>query len=69
MKKLILRVQNKTNLSSIKEVCSIYYVSKYANVIHVEIAPGDISNLEVLDNVISITESEEGAYLPNLKCS
>lgn len=66
MKRLIVRVANKANLHELKMICNVMYVSKYINVVGVEIKEENIPALRRNDNVVNFRESEEGIYQPSL---
>ena len=65
MKRLIVKVKDKTKVHSLKDICEIVYVSKYINVIGVEIREESIPYLENNDNVIDIRESKSGKFSSN----
>ncbi|WP_019244448.1 MULTISPECIES: hypothetical protein [Bacillus] len=62
MKKLILEVQNKTEVRKISEFCTIIYISKFLNVVGIEIDDRDIYKLEKDKNILSYRESEDGNF-------
>lgn len=66
MKRLIVKVKDKTKVNQVRNFCSIIFVSKFLNVIGVEIEESDIQKLKQDDNVVSIRESEEGKFQPDV---
>lgn len=66
MKYLILRVRDKSKVLSLKSYCEIVYVSKFLNIIGIQIREQDIKKLENDPNIISISENEEGTFQPSL---
>ncbi|TCL35667.1 hypothetical protein EV210_111133 [Anaerospora hongkongensis] len=64
MKSLILRVRDKSEIERLKQFCEVVYVSKYTNVVGVEIRDEYVGLLEKDTNVISYREEVEGAYQP-----
>jgi len=46
--------------------CSVTFISKFLNVIGVEIEESKIQKLQQDDNVVSIRESEEGKFQPDM---
>jgi len=66
MKRLIVKVKDKTKVHSLKAYGDILYVSKFLNVIGIEIQEANLWKLESDENIISIRESEEGKFQPNV---
>lgn len=62
MKKMILKVQDKTKVPSISNYANVIYISKFMNTIGIEIKEKDLSKLEEDSNIISYRESEEGTF-------
>ena len=61
MKRLILRVVDKTNLHSLKEYCQVVYVSNLINNVGIEIQEENIQRLENDMNIIA-TEKRGGTF-------
>ena len=66
MKRLKLRVVDKTNLHSLKEYCQVVYVSNLINNVGIVIQEENIQRLENDMNIISYRESEEGTFQPHI---
>lgn len=61
MKQYIIAVNNKNNLKEIEKICNVIFISKYMNIIGVEINKGkNIYDLKYCPNVISLRECQEG---------
>jgi hypothetical protein len=66
MRRLILRVRDKSKISRLSAFCEITYTSKFINVVGVEIKDELIEILKQDPNVVSYRESREGDYQPCL---
>ncbi|NMA67427.1 MAG: hypothetical protein GX957_14540 [Clostridiaceae bacterium] len=66
MKRLIVKVNDKTKVNQMRNFCTITYISKFLNVIGVEIEESEIQKLQEDKNVISFRESEEGKFQPDV---
>ena len=66
MKRLIVKVKDKTKINQIMNFCSVTFISKFLNVIGVEIEESKIQKLQQDDNVVSIRESEEEKFQPDM---
>lgn len=62
MKKVIIKVQDKTKVLKLAEYSKILYISKFMNIIGVEIRESDLHKLNEDPNIISYHESEEGTF-------
>ncbi len=62
MKKLLVQVKDKTKVFRIKEYSKIIFISKFMNVIGIEIDEAELHNLDEDLNIISYHESEEGTF-------
>ena len=66
MKQLILRGRDKKKVLDSKGVYEVIYISKFLNVVGIEIREEYISKLSKDPNIISYKESEEGTFQPGL---
>lgn len=64
MKKLILKVRDKNKVHSLSNFCNIIFVSRFTNVVTIEISERVISRLKSDPNIISFRESDEGKFQP-----
>lgn len=66
MKNLLVKVKDKTKVHELNDYCNIIYVSKFINVIGIEIKEENIPLLASNDNIISYKESGDGQFQPSL---
>lgn len=64
MKKVIISVADRSKIKSYERFSSIVFVSKYLNLVVLELSDTHLEKLENDPNVLSISESVEGQYLP-----
>ena len=64
MKKLILKVRNKSMVTSLKKFCDVTFVSKFTNAVTIEISDVRITKLDSDPNIISYRECDEGRFQP-----
>lgn len=63
MKRLLVNLHNKNEIEDLREICSIVYISKFLQVIGIEISEHRIEQLSRNNNVVSFKESDVGQYL------
>lgn len=64
MKRMIVNVQDKSLVKQLADYCTVIYVSKFMNVVGVEIHEEKISVLHSDPNVVDFHESKTGQFQP-----
>mgnify|MGYP000076330434 CR=1 FL=1 len=62
MKRMIVKLKDKTKVEQLKKYARIIYTSRFLNTIGIEIDEVDLHQLTQDDNVIEMKESSEGVF-------
>lgn len=62
MLELIVQVRDKSRVGELKELGNITHISKYLNLVIMEVSPSAIPKLKTHPNIISFREGEKGAF-------
>lgn len=59
---LIVQVRDKSKVGELKELGDITHISKYLNMVIIEVSPSAILKLKAHPNIVSFKEGEKGTY-------